>query len=423
MALRASLAVLLGGCANIGYGKPYTVSERPGPVRRQTVPIEGVVATTEQYGAQLTITASRACRVEDVRTVSATEQTDRKNESAGTDWALAGAGAVSLGSGAVLIGDASSTYPNDTSSRQYNPTGPGKERAYGIGLVAIGATLVGVAGYDGIRASGSETTTKTYDKTERVVTARKACAASPKKGVEIKLVLDETSISLGLTDANGKLVVDLSAVLPETPKFPSAKHAPLVAEGEKVGSVDLPAVLVAREAEVWKRLDVAACRQPTNSRACVPIEAFLKVYPDGAHATEARKLLVDASPKIDVLVSEEWWARTRPDDCANTKATDLDRLEQDCLMVNNYIAQYPTAPHVAEAKKALAVGNATIAKLRAKKERDAAEAKRRAEAEERAAAEKERQKCIGVCRMGCSSYSIRDPASCLSGCIASRCTP
>jgi predicted cobalt transporter CbtA len=429
-----ALVVAASGCANIGLGPPVVVGRQQGRVRQEMVTTEGVAATAKLDKTILTVTVGAACVRRGVRTTTITETRDNVNNSSGVDWFLAGTGAVALGTGAVLVADAPGTYPNDTSSRQYNPTGPGTERALGVGLIVLGAIVTGIAGYDAISASGSETTKRTVEEPQEAKGKPFPCDSYPKAGYGILLKAKDAEITIGKTDNKGILRVDLVDALPPTSQLPTRRTMTVMVAGSDVATIDIGAVLVAREDAAWKRLSLPACQQPSSSSGCSAVEAFLAEYPDGAHAKEAQNLLVASRPKLAVLADDEAWAAAGGEYCADPKATNLDVLEAACSRVDGYILNHPGGGHVAEAKKALKVGEPRLARLRAdekraeenaeaEKKRAEAEAKRKVEAEARAEAAKERARCVGECQVLCSSRGFRDPISCVNGCIASKCNP
>jgi hypothetical protein len=425
------------GCATIGLGPPVVVSRQPGRLRQETVATEGVAATVKFEKSVLTVFVGVACVRRGVRTTTITETRDHQNKDSGIDWLLAGTGVAAIGGGSILLADASKTYPNDTSSRQYNPTGPGTERAIGAGLVVLGAIVAGVAGYDGIAASGSETTKRNVEEPEEARGKASPCESHPRGGIPVVLKTSKAAdaeITVGTTDKKGNLRVDLVDALPETPRLPTSKTMSVVVDGNVFGTIDIAPVVVAREDAAWKRLYLSSCRLPSTSGSCDAVKKHLEVYPEGTHASEAEALLAASRPKLAALADDEAWAAAGGDDCADPKAADLNHLEAACKKVEGYLNDRMGGAHSEDARKSLKVGTMTIKKLQADQKRAEDEAKRKEEAAARAeaareqaaareAAAKVRSKCVGECQIICSQRNFRDPVSCLNGCIARNCNP
>lgn len=67
------------------------------------------------------------------------------------------------------------------------------------------------------------------------------------------------------------------------------------------------------EREAWKEVVEGKCRAPKASTDCAPVERYLTQFPQGAHSSEATKLLKSASGKIAALrAAGERRAKTAP---------------------------------------------------------------------------------------------------------------
>ncbi|MFI5298981.1 MAG: hypothetical protein ACHREM_12865, partial [Polyangiales bacterium] len=242
------------------------------------------------------------------------------------------------------------------------------------------------------------------------------CPDGGVEGTAIALVGGGTVFNLGKTAVGGKLTVDLVEILPGTRFLPKSRKL-LVRVGDvDREAIDIGAVITVREAAAWASLSLPRCAEPKRSTDCSAVAMYLDEYSDSAHATEVRKVLDGAQTKLNVLRDAELWAEIQDDakTCGDPKAAMPDDIERACTKVRSYQASFPEGAHVADAKAIAARGEAHAVAIRVEWERHRV-------AEERAEKAAARAKCVGVCRIGCSSRMIRDPAACYAGCVASRC--
>ena len=96
----------------------------------------------------------------------------------------------------------------------------------------------------------------------------------------------------------------------------------------------------------WYKLKPVACKIPLKLDACDPIRAYLVKWPKGGHAQEARNTLDAAEPALEKLQKDDNdWQAVRPDDCRKKKTRDA------CAGVEVYLRRYPAGLHADEAKK------------------------------------------------------------------------
>lgn len=429
--IRLLAQLLLGlsvcGCATVGYGdaRNHDVVLKRG---RQEVPREqGAVARVAQDGAELTVEVARACDVRETSTVRRTARRDRVNASPAVDWVFGVAGVTAIGVGVGVLADASKVAPHDQSSRQYNPVGPGNARLVGAGLIAAGVALGSVAVVDLVRTSGEEQETSVVEVPGDTIKRGVACKRRPLVGVPVSLALggDGTPIPLGRTDDQGDLTVDLDDALEGDALVGATGEAAVLVAGAKAGAVSLGPVRVALEAADWKGLYKEGCSNPHAVDACKPVEDFLRKYPGGKHAEDARRVLREAAPAIQHIRDEKAWSGVAPDACS--KPRDLTQVEAACAAVRQYLDGFPNGEHAEAARAALKSGEPLVARQRRKAEQEAAREQAREQREEKAAEAKEKaeeaaaarklkacvqRKCTAICSVRCP-YST----SCRSGCI------
>jgi hypothetical protein len=399
------------GCATIGYGAPVVVSERRVGTRTETRSTGKSHVVSDQNGSLLTISVTRVCEADEIERYEVTERRERTNQSATGDWVMAAAGVVSIGTGAVLVGDASSTYPDDTTSKSYNPTGPTKERVWGGVLLGVGALLAGAAGYDVISVQGGVDTKKEVERPGGAAKRNVPCGEGGVAEQTVELRAGADRFPLGHTDVSGKLSIDLVDVLPAPKLLPASRSAILFVGDESSRQVDLRPVVLGREKRDWDRLKTASCTNPSFTWGCLAVEGFLEDYPDSVHVDEARKLLEIGRPKIRVLKDHELWATMPVTACTDTKSASAADIDQACELVRGYLAAYPEGAHAAEAKRAVAAGDARSRRLR--------EDTKNAGAAVDAA--KARRQCMSSCQSECNAKGGPDTSSCFGTCVKTRC--
>jgi hypothetical protein len=251
------------------------------------------------------------------------------------------------------------------------------------------------------------------------------CKDAPNANAEVLVVLTSqvlteagpTKIALGSTDAKGELRVDLGHAIPETLKW-TEQRFPVLVNQQKAGDIGFLSLLAAREAEAWQAVR-GPCEDPQKSDWCGRVDAFLKQYPGGPHATEARALLDKMAPKLRSLSDEEAWQQTKLKECATAPAQIPDEIDQFCAPLEAYISNFPEGVHARDVREALAKGHkrrdALADKLTKQAELEAKAEQRR----ERAAAQRERAKLVEQCQSAClmrCSNAVRE-GSCLAGCV------
>lgn len=403
------------GCVAIGQ-RPAVNQDRE--LRRHTeveVPAEGGSADIKLEGMQLTVTASRACDIRQDRVVDRTATAENYNRAPAITWALAGAGVASVAGGVVLLVDAGSTYPNDTAARTYNETGPGKERLYGYALIGTGALLGTIAIVDAIRASGETVKRGEATVPGKVVKQGVRCTNQPLVDAGVTgRVLDE-AFPLGRTNMKGLLDVDLDTVVPDSVVSRGGSKLAVDVAGEPVGTVDIGRYVADRETRAFRQADLDSCRTPKATGSCDSVRRFLQTFPAGAHAKEAKQVLDGAKAKLTQLEDDDRWSHLDLAACSDKKFDTPEEVVGACVPLWRYLEDFPQGRHADDVRKAFNAGEARGQRL-------ASEQRKEQEAAEKKAAEAERRQCVAQCKIGCSGWSIRDQASCFSGCVESRCS-
>ncbi len=409
------------GCATIGY-RPPVVEDRTLSARRVEMVAPGASASVEHDGNSVSITASHLCNVHDEQRIERTSTRDAYNKDGGITWFYAGLGAVTAGTGMGLIVDSGGTYPNDTTSRTYNETGPDAEIGYGAVLVAGGVALLAVAAYDALLASGSEVDVVEVSEPGEPVEREIACTGRPLKNVDVFGVIDGEQRQLGTTGPDGAMTVDLDSRFHASLQL--ARHASMTVriQGTEVGSVDLSGLAQSREAAAWGALYINDCKDPNAVKSCDPIRRFIERYPGGAHNREATALLREAEPKLEALRDAKAWARVDVDRCVGRG----DETAFHCRELDSYLSDFPHGEHADEAsetrdrleQKAAQFVARLTARAQAAETKAAKTAARQVKAELRKRLIECKRQGRAMCDVMCASWQFRhDPTGCRRGCL------
>ncbi|MEO7036603.1 MAG: hypothetical protein ABI335_22500 [Polyangiaceae bacterium] len=379
--------------------------------------------------------------------MSRTTRAKRVNNSAALDWTFGGLGAGLAASGAVILVDSSKVYPNDASARQYNPLGPTGARLVGASLAAAGAALATIALVDVARSSGEDVKTELVNVPGAFVERGVRCKGIPLAGAPVLVTLpqERQPFEAGVTGADGRLAINLDAVVPADIVFRKDAHADVSVAGEPAGKVELTDLFSTRDEAEWARLNRPSCATSDSSTACLPVSRYLERYSEGAHAQEARALLAGAEPRLAGLRDEEAWGGTRgalatcatgkPEDveleCTsgpllafeqngvacetsiNRNTTTSGALNEDdyrarrawvdccavkggtpngpfrdaCGALRSYVTQFPKGRHAADAANAIKTGDAALEKWRAARTKQRVQELAAEDAEEKREAE------------------------------------
>lgn len=424
----AAEALLLVGttqlaCAEIGLRDPRT-QERVVSTSTAQVPVQGLASGRAEVNetALLVVEASHVCDTVTRSEVETTAVRDRYNADATTTWAMGLAGVAATAAGTAILVDSRNVYPNDETSRTYNPTGQDKAVLWGSALTATGVALATVAIVDAFRAQGEETHVSSASR-DGTPEKRGTCTNAPLVGATImgSAIGSGAKYRLGFTGDDGRLKVDLASVLPDDFDW-SRRRLEVLVETQVVGEVDLAATFARREAAAWDVLPIASCKNPEESTSCDPVREFMQTYPDGAHTAEAKALLEEMEPTLQDLYSRETWAGLSIAQCRNRAFETSTDGEVACIPVREFLNAYPNGAHSEEAGAILKEAEKRIARLRREEEEARKKADAAARAEEARQEAEAKKRCIGRCKVGCSSWKVADRSACFTGCVESQCS-
>lgn len=309
--LCAALAACALGCGEVRYGAP-DFQDRILSTTQRRVPGESVRAQAWQQGTELRVHALRHCDLVQWHEIERTTEWE-SDEDHEVEWIILGVSSVPLTTGIILLADSPAVYEEDRNARQYNPNGPEGAIAGGVILLAAGTILAVVPTVELIRTSGRQQEQSIVHERGRVLRPDVTCDADqPAQGALVAARIstlagerEQERITLGTTNSQGKLVVDLAqAIPPAAIEGPIAPHSlELWVADRMVGLIDLLPVRRAhrqlaeqRDEAAWQQADAASCRERADEQACAAVRAYLERFPTGAHADEAKSLLGLVSP-------------------------------------------------------------------------------------------------------------------------------
>lgn len=294
-----ALLPLTVGCADLYRGNPET-TEQILETSRELVPSSEPRARARIEGTSLEVAARRRCNLVEMESKERTTVYEMEMEDSDVVLygMLAGFGSPLLGLGVAMAADAPNVYDTDSNSRQYNYLGPEYPAVFGAIVGAIGATMVGFATVNGIRALDTEE--ETVESTEQgdVLRRNVPCQRDePAAGMSVDVRWTGGALSVGHTDAQGRLSVDLADKL--SPNVFASPTPPATLEiwigQQQLGTIDGasigPAVVRRHDDLAWKHAQPEACAQSPTPTTCAGVRQYLASHPEGLHAVEAKSLL------------------------------------------------------------------------------------------------------------------------------------
>lgn len=120
-------------------------------------------------------------------------------------------------------------------------------------------------------------------------------------------------------------------------------------------------------ARAWGSLTAErrACANPQRKEACQAIEQFIESHPTAREGTEARALLAQAKPWLDLIGEAEDWRHLRP----AINACKNPRTSADCDSIKGYLTLWPRGAHAPEARSLLERSQPRLAQLAHEQER------------------------------------------------------
>lgn len=454
-------SVLLTNCATVLQSEPRLSNETPVAEGREVEQVPGTIVELGQEGTVVRVRASKSCQPREVTKIRRTFERKNNLRDPSGPALLAGLGGVAVVGGGVLVVDSVFVHPEDKHSRQYNPYGPGIERGVGLGVGVVGLLALGTAAIDGIRASGSVTTTEMASRKGRLLGVPVACENAGAPELVVLIQAAGLMVSAGTTTGDGTLEVDLLTAFPKASALPKQTTARVLVDGVDAGEVSLVALHQTHDERSWRLANVPLCRAPKTSRSCDDLRAYLNVFPSGKYASQARQVLEEAAPKLAECRDDEAWQDVQNNACGDAAEIDLDTHSGACDRVAHYLRAYPDGKYRKEANAKLKRGLPLVSKLEAAAKREAKKAQeaedrkaRAAEAaeketarklveesardrkmlrdmqareearlreEERKEREKERNKCVAICQYNCNLRPGRSLDLCISSCVTAEC--
>ena len=303
---RLLLGVLVGvsslGCAKIEMVHVNS-TERTLQTNTQAVETLAHVFAVSPDDAHPELTARTSCEVHPSDQVEITKHIEAKNRSAALDWTLGITGVVAAGLGAWALVDSANVYPNNASSRTYNPDGPGVDLGIGFTAIGIGALALAVTGVDIIRAQGSDEQVSSEWRMRPQVVSR--CQGRPVGDVRVEARFESgppqgRTVPVGATDADGRLVIDVTklpvpAVDCGLESSPFGGRVTLMADGNSVGEVSLSQAYkawIAQRRDTDLGLERAAEQELSNctsSGSCDHIETYVRANTCYANASTKQR--------------------------------------------------------------------------------------------------------------------------------------
>jgi hypothetical protein len=117
-----------------------------------------------------------------------------------------------------------------------------------------------------------------------------------------------------------------------------------------------------QEEDLWRAADVESCRKPTASKACDGVRAYIQKYPAGKYTADGRKAMQEGDAHMASVEEESVWAASVVEQCQKPTKS------YDCKPVENYLKRYPTGAHAADAKAAIKSSEKAREELQKKEE-------------------------------------------------------
>lgn len=314
---RAALTALLGlaapafaGCFEISHGDTKT-AENIVKVEPKVVPRNAFMAKVVLEGPKLTVSARQSCSLVEMQEVEHQSSTEKKFESgvAGGLIAMGALGSIPLTGGIIMLADAPKVFSSSHDSRTYNPSGKGAAIAVGTLLTVVGTVSISVPIVNAGRVAGRETTTTTERREGKTLRSGVACEGTPPTSVAVTAQAPGLAASLGQTDQQGNLTVDLKVALASWFQQP----VPPVSAGIYVNNQFVSEVNVAELARLihaereqqddltFSQAEPQACASQKNEAACAKIRAYVASFPAGKHIEEAQRLIGAFTPQAPVV--------------------------------------------------------------------------------------------------------------------------
>ena len=367
-------AVGSGGCARMGVG-PAVVTDVPKGVEHRSIRNGSSDGIVNQDGLHVSVRVAEHCNVLRIDKIERTTIREHQNLTPQNDWWAGIGGTVLIAAGAVAIAKPATLQPKDGSASLEDVRGTGYV------MVGLGALLAAVPVIDYVRVHR-----EAEHKVERVeepgpLVQRDVRCGVPAEGTELTSRDPKgRTISLGRTDRRGVVTANLDDVVPTAWAFSKDARLGVYLDDKALGELALTELYAHREAAAWQLAESNACRTSLDATACDAQAAYVRQFPDGPHAAEARQWIEDASARRRVAADDAAWAQLDTRACRTPAKNDPTIIEAACAPIEQYLAEHPDGLHAETARETLRPAKAILARL------EVAEEQRRARAEAAASA-------------------------------------
>ena len=343
----SGLALFQSGCATMSL-EPAGTTERVVSTRQAQEAGEQVTPHVTEAPPVIQVQLDANCERRRYDGVETTEHYANVNKGATGDWLFGISGAALLGLGGYALVDASSTYPNDTSSRTYNPSGPGGDIALAVTSFLAGGTLLAIAAVDVVRAQHSEEKASTG---ERRGSVAGSCGVKPLANTPVRLLFANDQSLDATTDATGTAHFDATGIRWSRGATSSTT---LEVAGKSPGvSIDLPQYVAWQQ----QRATGAAAAQAAASSALMDRArqdnrdtenaALDKIEPDIVALEKKPEPWGD----VDIQRMDNSYSGLKSLIAHHDEGQAPPRLQQDAIRLDNLVPKYKRATALAEQRQ------------------------------------------------------------------------
>lgn len=398
--LLSSLSLIGAGCAVRGplLRHDDDVASRSSQLRLG----EGRAARLAQQGTRVQVEAIQLCdRVERLH-IERTHLYARRTKNKTVTVATAVGSALGIALGTVALVRA----PSLPASRDPLDDGFTRSQARGGGAAAVALGSAAAFGLliHGIRIARGDREREQVTEDGEVLEREVACPA-PVPWTAAPVTLG-ARVALGQTGADGRAELDLAPRVPPAAIEGAPLRVDLRVGGRPVGQVDLAPVRHAHQEDAWRFAGAMRCAAPEEPDDCDGVAEYLRRYPEGPHADEARRTLERARGAL-----AEAAARRRAEAAAAAEALRRANAERAAELQRQAEESARRLREEEQARERAA--RQRERELRAAEERQR-DAQRQAERE--AQRRRVRRECQATCRQSCGGVQ-----ACVTACYREQC--
>jgi hypothetical protein len=350
-------AIVLVACAPMSVGPPAVTDVRKASHERP-VPNGLRVVEIEQHGTALSVSATELCDVQQVDDIQRTTVRGYKNDAPQNDVWAGVLGTAAVGAGVVsIVSPATMRGGNEELSDE-------EVRNLGYGLVGVGALLLAVPVIDHFRAQRiAERKVEYIERPGPFLRRNARCSPTPSGTKVFARAADGQDMHLGELDVAGALRADLDEALPSSWAFPRDARVRLYVASQAVGEFSLTELYDAREVVAWKQALSSACATSLEPDACGADESYLRRFPEGGHAAEAKERIAAAATRRVEAAEEASFSNLDLDACRRPRSRDSSSVRAACAPLAAHVAAFPDGRHGEAVREALRSGEAFAARL------------------------------------------------------------